>query len=90
MDFYAVTTQELIERISRHCPSALPVYLHCVNRADSEGKIFFTREMVEVNMSEGWTKFRNGVKKLALENVLEWSPFNNGISITLAAIDENE
>jgi hypothetical protein len=41
-------------------------------------------------MSEGWAKFRNHIKKLALENLLNWQPFNNGISVTLAAHDDNE
>ncbi len=90
MDLYAITSQEVLERISRHCPQSLGVYLHCINRADSQGKVFFSRSLVEVDMSEGWTKFRNQIKKLAIENLLEWHPFNNGISVTLVAQDENE
>lgn len=90
MDLYAITSQEVLERISRHCPESLAVYLHCINRADNEGTVFFSKSLVEVDMSEGWTKFKNQVKKLALENLLEWHPFNNGISVTLAALDENE
>lgn len=90
MDLYCITTQEILERISRHCPEALLAYLHCINRADVEGKVFFTRNMIEVEMSEKWTKFRNQIKKLALENLLEWHPFNGGLAITLAAHNENE
>lgn len=90
MDLYAITSQEVLERISRHCPESLYAYLQCINRADDKGTIFFTKSAVEVDMSEGWTKFRNQIKKLALENLLEWHPFNGGISVTLAALDENE
>ena len=90
MNLYAVTSQEILERISRHCPEALSSYLQCINRSNSEGSIFFSRNIVEVEMSYGWTKFRNDIKKLALENLLEWHPFNGGISVTLAAQDENE
>lgn len=90
MDLYAITSQEVLERISRHCPEALSAYLQCMNRADRSGTVFFSKSTVEVDMSEGWTKFRNQIKKLALENVLEWHPFDGGISVTLAAIDENE
>lgn len=90
MDLYHITTQEVLERISRHCPESLSAYLQCVNRADSQGTIFFSKPMVETDMSEGWTKFRNQIKKLALENLLEWHPFNGGISVTLAALDEDE
>jgi len=90
MDLYTITTQQILERIARHCPNSLPIYLHCINRADEKGYIFFDRKMVEIDMSEGWTKFKNHVKKLALEDLLEWHPFNGGIAVTLAALDENE
>lgn len=90
MNLYAITSQEVLERISRHCPESLSAYLQCINRADVEGDIFFTKGIVEIEMSEGWTKFRNQIKKLALENLLQWQPFNNGISVTLAAINDNE
>ena len=90
MDLYTITTQEVLDRISRHCPEALSDYLHCINRADSDGTVFFSRSIVEIDMSEGWAKFRNHIKKLAIEDLLEWHPFNNGISVTLAGIDENE
>lgn len=90
MDIYAVTSQEVLERISRHCPESLSAYLQCINRANIDGGVFFSKSLVEIEMSEGWTKFRNQIKKLALENLLHWQPFNNGISVTLAAINENE
>ncbi len=90
MDLYTITSQEILDRISRHCPESLSVYLHCINRADEKGSVFFSRSMVEIDMSEGWVRFRNQIKKLALENLLEWHPFNNGIAVTLAALDENE
>ncbi len=90
MDLYAITSQEVLERISRHCPNSLSTYLQCINRADAEGKIFFTRQLVEIDMSESWVKFKNHIKKLALENLLEWHPFNKNISVTLAALNEDE
>ena len=90
MDFYAITTHEILDRISRHCPDALSVYLQCVNRSDSEGSIFFSKELVEINMSEEWIPFKKKIKKLARENLLDWLPFNRGISVNLAGIDEND
>ena len=90
MDLYAITSQEILDRISRHCPEALSIYLQCINRADAKGNIFFSKDLVEVDMSEKWAKFRNRIKKLALENLLEWHPFNDGILVTLAAQDEDE
>lgn len=90
MDLYAVTSQEILDRISRHCPQSLSAYLHCINRADNNGTVYFSRQLVEVDMSERWANFRNNIKKLALENLLEWHPFNQGIHVTLAAIDDDE
>ncbi len=88
MDLYTITTQEILERISRHCPDSLFAYLQCLNRADENGEIFFSKRMVETDMSTGWAKFKNQIKKLALENLLEWHPFNEGISVTLAATND--
>lgn len=90
MDLYTLTSQEILERISRHCPEALSVYLQCINRANSEGAINFTKTEIEVDMSENFRTFRNNIKKLARENLLIWAPFDNGISITLADVNENE
>lgn len=89
MDLYAITSQDVLDRVSRHCPMALSIYLQCINRADAEGKIYFTRTMVENEMSESWTKFKNHIKSLAREDLLEWHPFSLGISVTLAALDED-
>ncbi len=90
MDIYAVTTQEVLERISRHCPDALSAYLQCINRANQEGTVFFSKDLVEIDMSEEWRPFRSKIKKLAREILLEWHPFNDGISVTLADPDANE
>ena len=63
-------------------------YLQCFNRANRDGSTFFSKEMVDKEMSESWTKLKNNIKKLALENLLEWHDFNKGISVTLANLDE--
>lgn len=90
MDIYAITSQEVLDQISRHCPEALSAYLNCVNRADDQGMIFFSKQQVDVDMSENWRSFRNNIKKLARENLLEWHPFDDGISVTLADYHANE
>jgi hypothetical protein len=81
------TTQEILERISRHCPQAMYVYLHCFNRADHEGKIVFTKEMVDVDLSENWYWFRDHIKALARENILEWHPENDQITVIMGDLD---
>lgn len=88
MDLYTITSQEILERISRHCPDSLYAYLQCINRSDNKGEVFFSKKMVEIDLSTGWAKFRNQIKKLALENLLEWHPFNEGISVTLAPLHD--
>ena len=88
MEFYTLTTQEILERISRHCPEALSNYLQCINRANSNGSIHFSKEMVDIDMSEDWRTFRNNIKKLARENLLEWHPLDNGIAVTLASVGD--
>jgi hypothetical protein len=90
MDIYTITSQEVLERISRHCPEALSVYFQCINRADPSGTVFFSHDLVEINMSEEWLPFKKNIKKLARENLLEWHPFNDGISVTLAYLNEND
>ena len=90
MDIYAITSQEVLDRISRHCPDALSAYLQCINRANPKGTVFFSKDLVEVDMSEEWRPFKNKIKKLARENLLEWHPFNDGISVTLADTHEDE
>lgn len=90
MNLYTLTTQEILERISKHCPTALYVYLHCLNRVDDDGSVFFSRAMVEEDMSEGWARFKNQVKKLARENLLEWHNIDGGIAITLADLEYDE
>jgi len=89
MDIFTITTQEILERISRHCPEALSTYLQCINRADREGNIHFTKQMVDVDLSESWRGFRNNIKKLSRENLLMWSPLDNGISVSLVDSEVN-
>ena len=84
MNIAAICTQEVLERISRHCPRALSVYLQCINRANEDGIIFFSRNAIDIDMSEDWNTFRRRIKELARENVLEWLPLDGGIYITLA------
>lgn len=91
MNNFNITTQEVLERISRHCPEALSTYFNCLNRCSTkDGSVFFSKELVDVDMSEEWKEFRKNVKKLALENLLEWHPFNGGISITLTNLHDDE
>lgn len=90
MDYWSITSQEVLERISRHCPEALSIYLQCLNRADAQGHVHFSKTAIEVDMSEDWLPFLRSIKKLAKENLLEWQPIDNGLSITLADIHHDD
>lgn len=90
MNMFSITTQEILERISRHCPDAMSAYLQCLNRSGSDSKVFFSKDFIEVEMSDNWLSFRNKIKKLARENLLEWHPVEDGISVTLADFHEDE
>lgn len=82
-----IYTQEILERISRHCPEALSAYFHCLNRKNQGKTIHFTKKLVEQDMSEDFRVFRNNIKKLARENLLEWHPGEDGIFVTLVSDD---
>lgn len=83
MDIFNINTQEALERISRHCPEALSTYLHCLNRVGDDGVVYFTRDFVDVQMSEEWRNFRKNIKKLSREALLSWSPLDDGIQVIL-------
>ena len=83
-----VASQQVLEEISRHCPECLGTYIHCMNRVNHCRQAFFNKKMVTEEMSESWVKFRNNLKKLTCENLLEWHPFNGGIMVTLVPTEE--
>lgn len=82
-------SQQTLERLSRHCPEAISTYLQCVNRMDENYCVHFSREQIEIDMSEDLRTFRNNIKKLARENLLLWSPLDGGLSVTLTPPEEN-
>lgn len=88
MNLHEPTTQAILERISRHCPEALGAYLQCINRQDINGNVYFSRETVDIDMSEEWHKFKRHVKSLAREDLLSWSPLNDGIAVCMAEIND--
>lgn len=90
MDIYHLHTQEILERISRHCPEALSSYLVCINRMQPNGDVFFSKDDVEVGMSLSMRSFRNHIKKLARENLLSWAPLDSGIAINIMDNHEDD
>lgn len=85
-DLNTAESREVLERISLHCPESLHIYLQCINRVNGSSSIYFSRKEIEEDLSLSWIKFVGSIKKLALENVLEWHFFDKGIYITLAEL----
>lgn len=83
MDLSAITTHQTLDKISKHCPRAITTYLTIIGEVDENNQAFFSRRQVVFDMNESWTIFKNNVRALASENLLEWHEIDDGISITL-------
>lgn len=90
MDLYAITTQQQLDQISRNCPRALATYTMILAKACYEGKASFTRKQVTHDLSESYVKFRNDVRALARQDLLEWHEMGDTLQVTLALPEENE
>lgn len=86
MDIHAITSSDVLDRIARHCPAAMTTYLHCLHRVDDDMRYHFDKKTVEEDLSEDWRVFKNHIKKLSRENLLEWHAIDNGILINLLEI----
>lgn len=89
MNIYSLTAQEVLDQISRHCPEALTIFLQCINRMDDKGTFHFTRPMVEDEIGMSWTRFKNHIRKLSSENLLEWHLLDRGIAVTMMDLDDD-
>lgn len=86
---YVSLPMEVLDQISRHCPRALTTYVLCMGRADAQDKCVFSKEDIQLEMHESFTKFRNDLKSLSREGLLEWHHIDNKIHITLAHLDDD-
>ena len=89
MNIYSVGVQDVLDKISRHCPEALTVFLQCINRMDDCGTFHFTRNLVEDEIGISWTRFKNHIRKLSTENLLEWHTIDEGIAVTILGFDDD-
>lgn len=87
---YTILTPDVADLISRHCPRALSAYVLCLSHADEEGRLMFTKTQILSDFSESYTKFRNDIKALAREGLLEWHEMGETLSITLAYFGPKE
>jgi len=86
MSMYPVVQLDTLELMSRHCPKSISAYAICLGHADDEGNCQFTRDQIVHDLSESYARFRNHLKALAREGILEWHEMGDTLVITLAGI----
>ena len=81
-----VATFQNLEKVARNCPRALTTYLQVLCRSDDEGNLLLSRKEI-LDMGESFTKFRNDLRFLRLQDLLEWHQMKDQIHVTLALTD---
>lgn len=84
MDIYTITTHQTLDRIARNCPRALSAFIHLLSRADNEGKITLQKQQITNDLSESFAKFRNDIRSLAREELLEWHQMGDHLHVIIA------
>jgi hypothetical protein len=87
LDIQTITTLQTLDRIARSCPRALSTFVHLLCRVNNEGKVSFRKEQIINDLSESYAKFRNDIRSLARENLLEWHQKGTSLHVTLALPD---
>lgn len=85
MDLAAITTYQTLGRIARTCPRSLTTYIHLLCRADQEDKVVLEKKQITDDLSESFAKFRNDLRALAREDLLEWHQMGNFLHVVLAS-----
>ena len=79
---------EILDLIGRHCPRSLNTYLMCLGHSNEEGKSIFSKQQIAQDLSESFAKFRNDLKALAREGLLEWHEMGGYLHIHLVKSNE--
>jgi len=74
---------EILDQIGRHCPRAMSVYALCLGRMDEDGKVIYNRAEISEDLSESYCKFRNDLKALAREGLIEWHEMGEFLHVTI-------
>lgn len=73
LHFFACPPLEYLMFAAKNCPSAVYTYINLWRDQDSDHRIFRTRHQIRDEHSESWTCFLNNIRKLAREDLLEWT-----------------
>lgn len=74
---------EVIDQIGRHCPRAMSVYVLCFGRMDENNSVSFTKDYIVNDLSESYCRFKNDLKSLAREGLLEWHEMGTNLHVIL-------
>ncbi len=74
---------EILDQIGRHCPRAMSIYALCLGRMDDEYRVVLTKEEITRDLSESFCKFRNDLKALAREGLLEWHEMGERLHVII-------
>lgn len=82
---HVITTSKTLYSIAKNCPRSLSTFIHIKSRVDNRGKVTFQKKEIMNDLSESFAKFRNDIRALAREDLLEWHQMGDYLHITLAA-----
>lgn len=88
MIMYVYLSLEILDQIARHCPRALSTFVLCLGRANEVNHCVFSKEDIQLEMHESYTVFKNNLKSLSREGVLEWHNIDGKVHVTLANFDD--
>ena len=71
----------ILDQIARHCPRAMGTYALCLSQMNENNTFVLTRNQIINDLSESYTKFKNDLRSLSKEGVLEWH--SNGDYLTV-------
>jgi len=80
---------EIIDQIGRHCPRAINTYILCLGHMDEKRSLILSKEEVTKDLSESFCKFKNDLRALAREGILEWHEMNSNLHIIVGITEEN-
>jgi uncharacterized protein YfaT (DUF1175 family) len=81
-------SQTALLLISENCSRALSTYLICHKHSDQDHFLQVTKDQINIDESLSWTKFKNDLKALSRQGLLEWiDQDDDTINITLSEWD---
>lgn len=87
MNSYELTNQDVLCKIRNHCPEALATYLRCIDEADSDGFIRFSRTYIQNETNDDLNTFRKHIRSLSRHRLLEWNAIGD-VTLVHLGVDQ--